>query len=291
MDTRYIFVTGGVTSSLGKGITAASLGRLLKARGYTVAIQKFDPYLNIDPGTMNPYQHGEVFVTEDGAETDLDLGHYERFVDENLTPLFLRHLRAGLFQRLKARARRRLPRRHRAGHPAHHRRDQGENLSRRRKGRRRHHRNRRNGRRYRGATLHRGHPPISMGSATGAHAVYPRHPHPVPENVAGTQNQAHAALGQGIAGHGHPPRHARLPQRLSHSRRRCAAKLSPVLQCPRQVHHPEPRRRIALSGALDAGAGSVRRQGLRSAATARPRSRTCRTGRKWSTASSTPSAK
>ena len=85
MDTRYIFVTGGVTSSLGKGITAASLGRLLKARGYTVAIQKFDPYLNIDPGTMNPYQHGEVFVTEDGAETDLDLGHYERFVDENLS--------------------------------------------------------------------------------------------------------------------------------------------------------------------------------------------------------------
>ena len=68
MDTRYIFVTGGVTSSLGKGIAAASLGRLLKARGYTVAIQKFDPYLNIDPGTMNPYQHGEVFVTEDGAE-------------------------------------------------------------------------------------------------------------------------------------------------------------------------------------------------------------------------------
>ena len=85
MDTRYIFVTGGVTSSLGKGIAAASLGRLLKARGYTVAIQKFDPYLNIDPGTMNPYQHGEVFVTEDGAETDLDLGHYERFVDENLS--------------------------------------------------------------------------------------------------------------------------------------------------------------------------------------------------------------
>ena len=73
------------TSSLGKGITAASLGRLLKARGYTVAIQKFDPYLNVDPGTMNPYQHGEVFVTEDGAETDLDLGHYERFIDENLT--------------------------------------------------------------------------------------------------------------------------------------------------------------------------------------------------------------
>ena len=82
---KYIFVTGGVASSLGKGITAASLGRLLKARGYSVTIQKFDPYLNVDPGTMNPYQHGEVFVTEDGMETDLDLGHYERFIDENLT--------------------------------------------------------------------------------------------------------------------------------------------------------------------------------------------------------------
>ena len=81
---KYIFVTGGVVSGLGKGITAASLGRLLKARGFKVAAQKLDPYINIDPGTMSPYQHGEVFVTEDGAETDLDLGHYERFIDENL---------------------------------------------------------------------------------------------------------------------------------------------------------------------------------------------------------------
>lgn len=82
---KYIFVTGGVVSGLGKGITAASLGRLLKARGYKVTIQKFDPYVNIDPGTMSPYQHGEVFVTDDGTETDLDLGHYERFIDESLT--------------------------------------------------------------------------------------------------------------------------------------------------------------------------------------------------------------
>jgi CTP synthase len=85
MPVKYIFVTGGVVSGLGKGITAASLGRLLKARGYRVTIQKFDPYINVDPGTMSPYQHGEVFVTDDGAETDLDLGHYERFVDENLS--------------------------------------------------------------------------------------------------------------------------------------------------------------------------------------------------------------
>ena len=83
--TKHIFVTGGVVSSLGKGITAASLGRLLKARGYKVMMQKADPYLNVDPGTMSPFQHGEVFVTEDGKETDLDLGHYERFIDENLT--------------------------------------------------------------------------------------------------------------------------------------------------------------------------------------------------------------
>src|ERR1700749_4700809 len=80
-NTKYIFVTGGVTSSLGKGIIAASLAKLLQARGYTVTIQKLDPYINIDPGTLNPYEHGECYVTNDGAETDLDLGHYERFLD------------------------------------------------------------------------------------------------------------------------------------------------------------------------------------------------------------------
>ena len=85
MSTKYIFVTGGVVSSLGKGIAAASLGQLLKSRGLKVTIQKFDPYINVDPGMMSPYQHGEVFVTDDGAETDLDLGHYERFIDVNLT--------------------------------------------------------------------------------------------------------------------------------------------------------------------------------------------------------------
>ncbi|HMY04776.1 MAG TPA: CTP synthase, partial [Candidatus Obscuribacter sp.] len=84
MNTRFVFVTGGVVSSLGKGILAASLGRLLRARGLSASIVKLDPYLNVDPGTMSPYQHGEVFVTEDGAETDLDLGHYERFINVNL---------------------------------------------------------------------------------------------------------------------------------------------------------------------------------------------------------------
>ncbi len=85
MDIKYIFITGGVVSSVGKGVTCAAIGRLLKERGFKVAIQKLDPYINVDPGTMSPYQHGEVYVLDDGAETDLDLGHYERFVDENLT--------------------------------------------------------------------------------------------------------------------------------------------------------------------------------------------------------------
>jgi CTP synthase len=98
-QTKYVFVTGGVVSSLGKGITAASLGRLLKARGLKVDVQKFDPYLNVDPGTMSPFQHGEVFVTEDGAETDLDIGHYERFVDENLSRA-ANHTAGGIWDRV-----------------------------------------------------------------------------------------------------------------------------------------------------------------------------------------------
>jgi len=84
MKTKFIFLTGGVLSSVGKGVTAAALGRLLKERGFKVAIQKLDPYINVDPGTMSPYQHGEVYVLDDGAETDLDLGHYERFIDTSL---------------------------------------------------------------------------------------------------------------------------------------------------------------------------------------------------------------
>ncbi len=104
MSTKYVFVTGGVVSSLGKGITAASLGRLLKARGLKVQAQKFDPYLNVDPGTMSPFQHGEVFVTEDGAETDLDIGHYERFIDENLSKA-ANHTAGGVWDRVLRRER------------------------------------------------------------------------------------------------------------------------------------------------------------------------------------------
>ena len=117
---KYIFVTGGVVSSVGKGITTAALGRILKSRHVTVSIQKLDPYLNVDPGTMSPYQHGEVFVTSDGAETDLDLGHYERFIDEDLTRASSLTHGPGLQRRDPEGAPRRLPRRHDPGRPPPH---------------------------------------------------------------------------------------------------------------------------------------------------------------------------
>ena len=122
---RYIFITGGVVSSLGKGLASAALGALLQARGYKVRLRKLDPYLNVDPGTMSPYQHGEVFVTDDGAETDLDLGHYERFTgrpatrQDNITT-------GRIYQEiLDQGAARRLSRRHHPGHSARHQRHQG----------------------------------------------------------------------------------------------------------------------------------------------------------------------
>ena len=130
LQTKHIFVTGGVASSLGKGLTASSLGHLLRSRGLRVTMQKLDPYLNVDPGTMNPFQHGEVFVTDDGAETDLDIGHYERFLDTDLSADRQRDDRAGLLRGDRQGAPRRLPRRHRPGHPAHHQRDQGPHRSR-----------------------------------------------------------------------------------------------------------------------------------------------------------------
>ena len=144
MLAKHIFVTGGVSSSLGKGLTASSLGRLLKSRGLRVTMQKLDPYINVDPGTMNPFEHGEVFVTDDGGETDLDLGHYERFIDEALS----RDSNAttgSIYQSVIAKERRgRVPGQDRAGDPPHHQRDQAAHPPPRHRGRgRRDHRDRR----------------------------------------------------------------------------------------------------------------------------------------------------
>ena len=125
LPTKYIFVTGGVVSSLGKGLASASIGALLEGHGFKVAMMKCDPYINVDPGTMSPYQHGEVYVTDDGAETDLDLGHYERFTHCVDLEGLQHHHRQDLRLRHRQGAPRRLPGPHRAGDPAHHRRDQG----------------------------------------------------------------------------------------------------------------------------------------------------------------------
>ena len=154
--TKYVFVTGGVSSSLGKGLTASSLGRLLKSRGLKVTMCKLDPYLNVDPGTMNPGEHGEVFVTDDGGETDLDLGHYERFIDESLSKIS-NTTTGSIYSNVIAKERRGdYLGKDRPGHPARHRRDQRANsptrLTRRRRG---HRRDRRHGGRHRDRAVHR----------------------------------------------------------------------------------------------------------------------------------------
>ena len=210
---KYVFVTGGVVSALGKGIIAASLGRLLKARGLRVQAQKFDPYLNVDPGTMSPFQHGEVFVTEDGAETDLDIGHYERFIDENLSrnashtagaiwDTVLRKERKGEFlgatvqviphitNEIKARIRRR-----------------GEGVARRR----RHLRDRRHGRRHRVAAVPRGDPPVPARGRARERRLPPRHARPVHRRGRRAEDEADAALGERAPPHRYPSRRRRLP--------------------------------------------------------------------------------
>ncbi len=158
--TKFVFVTGGVVSSLGKGIASASLAAILESRGLKVTLIKLDPYINVDPGTMSPFQHGEVFVTDDGAETDLDLGHYERFVTTRMRQRQQLHHRPDLQVGAREGAPRRLPRQDRAGDSAHHQRDPGIHQARRRarhagRGRRGHRRDRRHRRRHRVAALPR----------------------------------------------------------------------------------------------------------------------------------------
>ena len=213
--TRFIFVTGGVVSALGKGIAAASLGQLLVARGLSVTIQKFDPYINVDPGTMSPFQHGEVFVTEDGAETDLDLGHYERFTDVNTSRALERHRRRDLQLGHPARAPRRLPGRDGPGDPAHHRRDQEPHQAGRRVDGRRHrdHRDRRHGGRHRVAAVPRGAAPVRLGPRARPLHVRAPHARPVPRARGRAEDQADAALGPGAAPHRYPAGHGHVPLR------------------------------------------------------------------------------
>ena len=207
--TKFVFVTGGVVSSLGKGIAAASLGRLLVQRGLRVTILKLDPYINVDPGTMSPFQHGEVYVTDDGAETDLDLGHYERFIDRSLTPGEQHHDRPHLPVRHHQGTPRRVPRLDGAGHPAHHRRDQGRHPPARPGPRRRHHRDRRHRRRHRVAAVPRGDPPVPAGARARQRPVHPPHARAVHRRHRRAQDQADAALGPRADGDRHPAGHPR----------------------------------------------------------------------------------
>ncbi len=260
---KYVFVTGGVVSGLGKGISAASLGTLLKARGIKVSLQKCDPYLNVDPGTMSPFQHGEVFVTEDGAETDLDLGHYERFTDESLTRISNVTTGADLRHRHQAGAPRRLPRGDGAGDPARHRRDQGAHQAGRRQLQRRggHRRDRRHGRRHRVAPVPRGDPAAAQRRRPRARLLRPRHPGAVPRRLRRAQDEDHAALGQRAAAHryraGRPG-----PALQPAAHRRHPPEDRPLRRHPDQRGHLGRGRRRHLRGPAQPGGRGLREGGV-----------------------------
>ncbi len=235
-ETRFIFVTGGVVSSLGKGIAAASIGRLLVSRGFRVQLQKFDPYINVDPGTMSPFQHGEVFVTEDGAETDLDLGHYERYTDENTSRAS--NVTAGAVYNSVIRRERRgdYLGRHGPGDPPRHRRDQAADPDRRRvAGRRlRHHRDRRHRRRHRVAAVPRGHPPALHRSRAPPLHVRAPDARPIRRPRRRAEDQADPALRQRAATDRHPAARHRLPLRARASSATSAARSPSSARWPRR---------------------------------------------------------
>ncbi len=211
--TKFIFVTGGVVSSLGKGLASASIGALLESRGLKVSILKMDPYINVDPGTMSPFQHGEVFVTDDGAETDLDLGHYERFLSVRMSQKNNFTTGQVYDARHQPRAARRLPRRHGAGDPAHHRRDQRPHPRSRRGLRRAHRRGRRHGRRHREPAVPRSHPPVPLGPRPRERPLRPPHAGAVHRHRRRGEDQADAAQRQGAHRPRHPARHPAVPHR------------------------------------------------------------------------------
>ena len=263
--TKFIFVTGGVSSSLGKGLTASSLGRLLKLRGVPVTMAKLDPYINVDPGTMNPGEHGEVFVTEDGGETDLDLGHYERFIDVNLKSQLERHDRLDLLLGDRQGAPRRLPGQDRPGHPARHRRDQRARPPPRRRGRRRRHRRDRwHGRRHRDRPVPRGDPSVPLRRRPPERVLPAPHPGAVPGAVGGAEDEAHPALGHRAAQPGHPARRDRVPERPPDLRRPEAEDLAP-LRRPGRGRHLGGRRVQHLRDPARPPRGGTRRVRVRDA--------------------------
>ena len=216
VPTKYIFITGGVLSSLGKGLAAASIGTLLESRGLSVTFQKLDPYINVDPGTMNPFQHGEVFVTDDGAETDLDLGHYERYTTTAKLGKHSNYTTGKIYhQRHHQRAPGAISGRHGPDHPPRDRRDQkGGALRGERTERPGHHRDRRHGGRYRGSLpFLEAIRQFRADVGQGQRALHPPHPGALHQDRRRAQDQTHPALGQRAALHRHPARHPALPHR------------------------------------------------------------------------------
>ena len=263
--TKFVFVTGGVVSSLGKGIAAASLAAILASRGVRVTNLKLDPYINVDPGTMSPFQHGEVFVTDDGAETDLDLGHYERFTDVRMGKR--NNFTTGQIYEIgdPQGAPRRLPRRHGAGHPAHHRRDQeldhaagaGEARSRAR-------RSRRHRRRHRVAAVPRSDPPDGHHARPRQRLLHPPDAGAVHPVRGRDEDQADAALGEGAARDRHPARRRALPRRPADPGRRPPQDRA-VHQRPAGRRDPGARRRLDLQDPGHAARGGPRRHRLQEA--------------------------
>ena len=260
---RYIFITGGVVSSLGKGLASAALGALLQARGYKVRLRKLDPYLNVDPGTMSPYQHGEVFVTDDGAETDLDLGHYERFTgrpatrQDNITT-------GRIYQEILAKERR--------GDylgatiqvvPARHQRDQGLHPGRQRRLRFRPVRDRRHGRRHRGPAVLRGDPAARQRSAAPSRHLHPPHAAAVHHRRRRAQDQTDSAFGQGTALDRHPARYPAVPLRSADPGGR-ARQARAVLQCASERRDRGSGRRQHLCRARGLSPSGPRQRSARS---------------------------
>ena len=213
---RYIFITGGVVSSLGKGLASAALGALLQARGYRVRLRKLDPYLNVDPGTMSPYQHGEVFVTDDGAETDLDLGHYERFTGVSATAAD--NITTGQIYKTILEKERRGDYLGATVQVIPHVTDEIKALRPRRRRARRRFRaggDRRHGRRHRGPAVLRGDPPARPGTAARPRLLRAPDLAAVHQDGRRDEDQADPALGQGAALHRHPARYAAVPLRTA----------------------------------------------------------------------------
>ena len=281
--TKYIFVTGGVVSSLGKGLAAASIGALLEGHGYTVTLQKFDPYINVDPGTMSPYQHGEVYVTDDGAETDLDLGHYERFTEHDHDAQQQLDDRQDLHVGDPEGAARRLPRPDRAGHSAHHQRDQGLHPRGGPRRRRRARRDRRHRRRHREPAVPRGDPPVPPGRRPREHGLHPPHAGALHRRGRRAEDQADAAQRARPALDRHPARHAALPHRPAASPRPEAEDRPVLRRRPRRRSSPPGTSSTIYEVPLVLPRGRPRQGGAEAARACRRANPTCRRGKSWST--------